>query len=147
MKKIVALAFALLLLSCSIDQGLGTMDSYISGRVIFLNPEQKPDYVEAVRIVAVINMPPQNLGDVVIANTSVNLSREEPTYSIPAPLASYEVIAAVWKEKGKAWNYANILGFYGFDPINYIFDYKKVEVTRTHPVAENIDIYCDWSLL
>ncbi len=147
MKKKWLLAFSLLIMSCAIDQGLGTMDSYITGRVIFLNPEQKPDYVEAVRMVAIINMPPQNLGDVIIANTSVNLSREEPTYSIPAPYAAYRMIAAIWKEKGKAWDYTNILGFYGFDPVTYTIEDKVVDVTKEHPIAENIDIYCDWSLL
>jgi hypothetical protein len=147
MKKLLTLVLLLLTMSCSIDHGLGTLDSRITGKVVFLNRDKMPSYVEAVRIVAVVHMPPQNLGDVVITNTSVNLSKEEPTYYIPAPIASYEVIAAIWKEKGKAWNYANILGFYGFDPVNYIFDYKKVELTKGQPVAPDIDIYCDWSFL
>jgi hypothetical protein len=147
MKKILYLLPLLALFSCSIDHGLGTLDSQISGKVIFLNTDQMPSYIESVRVVAVVNMPPQNLGDVVITNTSVNLSKTEPTYYIPAPIASYDLVAAIYKEKGKAWNYANILGFYGFDPVNFLYDYKKVVLTRSAPIARDIDIYCDWSLL
>ena len=147
MKKNLLWLIALVAMSCSIDHGLGTMNSRITGKVIFLNLEQRPSYVEAVRIVAVDNLPPQSLGDVVITNTSVNLAASEPSYYIPAPIADYELVAAVWKEKGKAWNYSNILGFYGFDPVNYLYEYKKVQLTKAQPVAQGIDIYCDWSLL
>jgi hypothetical protein len=147
MKKFFFLLPLLGVLSCTIDHGLGTLDSQISGKVVFLNPEQMPPYIESVRVVAVVNMPPQNLGDVVITNSSVNLSKAEPTYYIPAPIASYDLVAAVYKEKGKAWNYANILGFYGFDPVNFIYDYKKVVLTKSEPMVRDINIYCDWSLL
>ncbi len=147
MKKILLMAALLGMLSCTVDHGLGTLDSQISGKVIFINPEQMPSYIESVRVVAVVNMPPQNLGDVVITNTSVNLSKAEPTYYIPAPVASYDLVAAVYKEKGKAWNYANILGFYGFDPVNFMYDYKKVILTASEPIAHDVNIYCDWSLL
>lgn len=126
---------------------MGVMKSRISGKIIFLNPDKKPDYVESVRVVAAVKFPFTSLSDVVFMNTSVNLSMEEPEYEIPAPLATYRVVAAVWKEKGKAWNYANLLGFYGFNPVAGEFEYKEVELTDSHPVAENIDIYCDWSLL
>lgn len=132
---------------CEIDHGLGTLDSGIFGKVIFINQEKRPDYVEAVRIVAVVNLPPKSLGDVVITNSSVNLSRNESEYGIPAPLASYEMVAAVWKKKGAAWDYANILSFYGYDPINVKFEYKPVVLTEKKPQAEGIDIYCDWTFV
>ena len=132
---------------CNTDHGLGTLDSKITGDIIFLNMEKKPDYIEAVRIVAAVKLPPENLGDVVFTNTSINLASNQSEYDIPAPIASYELVAAVWKEKGKAWNYANILGFYGFDPVNLQFEYKKVVLSNNHPVAQHIDIICDWSLL
>jgi len=132
---------------CKIDQGLGTLDSKITGTLYFLNRDKKPDYVEAVRVVAAVKLPPENLGDVVFTNTSIDLSKDEVMYEIPTPITSYEMVAAIWKEKGKSWNYANILGFYGYDPINYKFNYEKVILTKEHPVAKGIDIYCDWSLL
>jgi len=148
MKKAVVIIFLLsLFLACEIDHGLGTLDSRITGRVIFLNKDQKPDYVESVRIVAAVNLPPQSLGDVVFTNTSVNLSKDEPDYYVPAPLATYQLVAAVWKEKGQAWNYSKILGFYGFDPVTFKNDSVRVILTKTQPVAKDIDIYCDWSLL
>ncbi len=148
MRKALALIFILFLFTaCEIDHGLGTLDSRITGRVIFLNRDKRPDYVESVRIVAAVNLPPQSLGDVVFTNTSVNLSKDNPEYYVPAPPATYQLVAAVWKEKGQAWNYSKILGFYGFDPVNFTFDSVKVVLTKEQPVAQNIDIYCDWSLL
>ena len=138
---------ALVLVSCGIDHGLGPMESRITGRIIFLNPDKKPNYVESVRVVAAVRIPPENLGDVVFTNTSVNLSKPEPDYYVPAPLATYELVVAVYKKKGAAWDYSKWLGFYGFDPVNYTVEYKKVALTKEQPVAKNINIYCDWSLL
>ena len=148
MKKALLIILIIpLMTACEIDHGLGTLDSRITGKVIFLNKDKKPDYVESVRIVAAVNLPPESLGDVVFTNTSVNLSKDEPDYYVPAPLATYQLVAAIWKEKGKAWNYSKILGFYGFDPVNFTFDSVKVVLTKSQPIAKDIDIYCDWSLL
>lgn len=133
------------LFGCEIDHGLGIMESKISGDVIFLNPEKKPDYVESVRVVAAVKFPFTSLSDVVFMNTSINLSKEKSAYEIPAPLSTYQIVAAVWKEKGKAWNYANLLGIYGFNPLSGQFEFKKVALTKSNPVAQGIDIYCDWS--
>ncbi len=151
MKSIVKTCLLLLLVlffaGCRLDHGLGTLDSKISGKILFLNPQKQPAYVEAVRVVAAVNLPPQNLGDVVFTNSSINLSKEQPEYEIPAPITTYQMVAAIYKKKGEAWNYANILGFYGYDPINYKFEYKPVVLSKEHPIASGIDIYCDWSLL
>jgi hypothetical protein len=141
---IVMLCF-LLLSACEIDHGLGTIDSRIAGRIIFLNTDSKPEWVDAVRVAAVVHFPPQNLGDLIFTNTSINLSSESPSYQLPAPLARYEVVVAIYREKGKDWNYTNILGIYGFDPINNTYDILPVLLDKAHPVAEQIDIYCDWA--
>ncbi len=133
------------LISCDSPLGLSTLDSEIQGKVIFINPELKPDYVEAVRIVAAVQIPPQSLGDVIFTYSGVDLASERSDYRIPAPPAEYQLVAAVWKQKGKAWNYANILGFYGFDPVTYDFEYIPVHV-RENTLSQNIDIYCDWTL-
>jgi len=146
-KTVVLLIIFAFFTACEIDHGLGTMDSRITGVVVFLNKDKRPDYVESIRIVAAVNFPPESLGDVVFTNKSVNLSKDEPEYYVSAPLAAYRLVAAVWKEKGRNWDYSKILGFYGFDPITFTFDSVKVELTKAHPVAENINIYCDWSLL
>jgi hypothetical protein len=142
-----SLLFLLLFFSCDIDHGLGTLDSGINGQIIFINPDKKPDFIDAVRVIAAVKIPPQTLGDVVFTNTSVNLSQQQSAFHIAAPLASYEMVAAVWKEKGKAWNYANILGFYGFDPIHYQVEFLQVKLSKSQPVADDINIYCDWSLI
>lgn len=137
---LLALGFA-----CEIDHGLGLIESGISGRVIFLHPEQKPARIDAVRVVAVVNFPPQSLGDLVFTNTSINLSQPAPTYRVPAPLAHYVLVGAIYREKGKEWDYAKILGFYGSNPDSNLYDIKPVTLSKAQPVAGNIDIYCDWA--
>ena len=150
-KKIVLLLLALVaalpLADCEIDHGLGLMESRITGKIIFLNHDQRPDFVESVRVVAAVKFPFTSLSDVVFTNRSIDLSKPQTEYDLPAPLASYQVVAAVWKEKGKAWNYGNLLGVYGFNPAQGEFEFKKVILTKEQPVAEGIDIYCDWNLV
>ncbi|NOY58741.1 MAG: hypothetical protein GXO75_07390 [Calditrichaeota bacterium] len=150
-KKYPGFIFLIVVLSflpgCKIDHGLDIMKSKITGDVIFLNPDKRPDYVESVRIVAAVKFPFTSLSDVVFMNTSINLSKEKSAYEIPAPISTYQVVAAVWKEKGQAWNYTNLLGIYGFNPLSGQFEFKKVILTKNDPVARGIDIYCDWSTL
>ncbi|HOT97297.1 MAG TPA: hypothetical protein PLG50_06990 [bacterium] len=131
--------------ACEIDHGLGLIESGISGRVIFLHPEKKPARVDAVRVVAVVNFPPQSLGDLVFTNTSINLSQLTPSYRLPAPLARYVLVGAIYREKGKEWDYAKILGFYGSNPDSNLYDIRPVTLSKAHPVAAGIDIYCDWA--
>lgn len=139
------LTVLLLATTCDFDTGLGLMESEISGDVIFINSNAKADYVDAVRVVAVVNFPPEGLGDVIFSN-SVDISKNRAYYSIPAPIAEYTAIGAIWKRKGREWNYSNILGLYGMDWANP-FDVKMepVKLTKQNPVADSIDIQADWS--
>jgi hypothetical protein len=147
-KSLISILVLLFLFTaCEIDHGLGTIDSQISGKVIFLHPEQKPERIDAVRVVAVVNFPPEGLGDLVFTNTSINLSQTAPGYHVPAPLATYVMVGAIYREKGKEWDYGKILGFYGSNPDSNIYAIKPVTLTEAHPIAENIDIYCDWSTI
>jgi len=145
---IAAIPAAILWLGgCDIDHGLGTLDSMITGEIVFLNPEQQPEKVESVRVVAAVRVPPESLGDVVFTNSSVNLSRDRSYYEIPAPLADYQLVAAIWKEKGKSWDYSNILSFYGFDPVNFTVENRPITLSKSQPVAQHIDILVDWRLV
>ncbi len=139
--------FALVLLTltsaCEIDHGLGLIESEIRGRVIFTNPGAQPEKIDAARVVAVVNFPPQGLGDLVITNTSLNLSQETPGFRLPAPLARYQVIAAIYREKGKDWDYSNILGIYGLDEAHG-WEIQSVVLDKAHPIAQDIEIFCTW---
>lgn len=145
--RLLAPGFLLLLMACEIDHGLGTLESQITGHVIFRNRDLKPERIDAVRVVAVIHFPPQSLGDLVFTNTSINLSQERPAYYLPAPLARYSVVGAVYREKGKEWDYSKILGFYGTNPDSNIYAIAPVTLSKAHPVARDIDIYCDWAMV
>lgn len=145
--RFIAPGLLLLLMACEIDHGLGTLESQITGHVIFRNRDLRPERIDAVRVVAVIRFPPQGLGDLVFTNTSINLSQERPAYYLPAPLARYSVVGAVYREKGKDWDYSKILGFYGTNPDSNIYAIAPVTLSKSRPVARDIDIYCDWALV
>ncbi|MBN1997669.1 hypothetical protein JW935_08965 [candidate division KSB1 bacterium] len=146
MKKILLIAL-LFVSGCEIDHGLGPLKSRITGKISFVNENFKPDNIDALRPIAVTKWDPENfsLSDIVIANTSVNMSKENPDYYIPAPLGSYELVAIVYRKKGQGWNYTQILGFYGFDPVTYTGESKIVTLSKTKPIAGEIDIVCDWT--
>ena len=132
---------------CDIDHGLGVSDSRIRGHIILPDMSQRPDYFEAVRVVALtktLDAEEITLNDVVFSNSSVDLNAELPAYDLPAPLSRYEFIGAVWKERDKNWDYTKIFGFYGFDPDSFQFNMQPVVLTKQQPIAENIDIVCDW---
>ena len=131
--------------ACEIDHGLGIIESRITGKVIYLHPELKPARVDAVRVVAVVNFPPQGLGDLVITNKSISLSDPAPDYHLPAPLSHYVLVGAIYREKGKEWDYGNILGLYGVNPDSGRFTPRSVTLTKETPVVENVDIFCDWA--
>ncbi len=142
-----ALLFVMMVFTIRCDHGLGLLESRITGHLYYLNVDKRPDYVESVRVVALVQVPPQSLGDVVYTARGVGFRSQEATYELPAPLTTYVMVAAIWRQKGKDWDYGNILGIYGFDPINYTFEITPVTLDKAHPVAEGIDIYCDWGLI
>jgi len=138
---------------CEIDHGLGLMKSEIRGRVILPDMSKRPDYVESVRVIATtknlqdLQDGELTLSDVLFTNTAIDLGKEKPVYDLSAPLGTYKLIAAVWKKRGKPWDYTRFFGFYGFDPETFKFDFSPVVLTEEQPVAKNIDIYCDWSFV
>ncbi|MDZ7372134.1 MAG: hypothetical protein ONB12_13315 [candidate division KSB1 bacterium] len=142
--------FILFFSSCEIDHGLGVSKSRIRGHVILPDMSLRPDYFEAVRIIALtktLDAENISLNDAVFSNTSVDLSQSRPAYDLPAPLSKYEFVGAVWKKRGEPWDYTRIFGFYGFDPDSFKFEHKTIYLTKDQPVAENIDIVCDWILV
>ncbi len=140
----------LFLTQCEIDHGLGVSTSRIRGHVVLPDMSLRPDYFESVRIVALtktLDAEDISLSDVVISNSSVDLSDPRPAYDLPAPLSKYEFVGAVWKKKDEAWDYTRIFGFYGFDPDSFKFTVEPIYLTKEHPIAEGIDIVCDWILV
>ena len=89
---------------CEIDHGLGISTSRIRGHVILPDMSLRPDYFEAVRVIALtktLDATDITLNDAVFSNFSVDLENPTPTYDLPAPLSKYEFIGAVWKHREK----------------------------------------------
>jgi len=142
--------FFILTTHCEIDHGLGISKSRIRGHVILPDMSQRPEYFEAVRVIALtkkLDAEDISLNDAVIANYSVDLSVERSPYDLPAPISKYEFIGAVWKHREKGWDYTKIFGFYGFDPDSFKFNAEPVYLTKEQPIVYGIDIVCDWVLV
>ena len=134
----------------SCDTGLGLITTKITGDVIFYNQDKKPDYVESVWVVAAEKSLFENpsLSDIIVSDRPVNLSKDTSMYEIFVPTGTYIVVAAIWKEKGKDWNYQKMLGIYGFDPINFAYyDENPIQITEKNKVASGYDIICDWGFI
>lgn len=143
-------ALALFLLQCEIDHGLGVSSSRIRGHLILPDMSRRPDYFESVRVIALtktLDAEDISLNDVVISNSSVDLSDPYPAFDLPAPLSKYEFIGAVWKKKNEGWDYTRIFGFYGFDPDSFKFTQEPIYLTKDNPIVDDIDIVCDWILV
>jgi len=143
-------ALALFVFQCDIDHGLGVSTSRIRGHLILPDMAQRPDYFESVRVIALtktLDAKDISLNDVVISNTSVDLSDPSPAFDLPAPLSKYEFVGAIWKKRDEAWDYTRLFGFYGFDPDSFKFTREPIYLTKDNPIVDDIDIVCDWILV
>ncbi len=134
-------------ISCDVDHGLGVSQSRIQGRLILPDMSQRPDYFQAVRIVALtktLDAEDVSLNDAVFSNKSVDLGVPNPTFDLPAPISKYEFVGAVWKHRDKSWDYTKIFGFYGFDPDSFKYNVQPIVLTKGQPVVDDIEIVCDW---
>lgn len=153
MQKLFFIIGLVFLFSCELDHGLGLIKTKITGHVILPDLADRPEHLESVRIIATtkniadLQQGELTLSDVVFSNSPVNLSQQTPYYELSAPAGEYKLIAAVWKKRDQAWDYTRFLGFYGFNPDEFTFDFEPVVLTKSDPKAENIDIYCDWSFV
>ena len=145
-----AILSAVLLSTVSCDTGLGLITTKIAGKVIFIHPENRPNSVESVWVIAAEKSLFENpsLSDVVISDRPVNLFSDSSAYEVFVPHGSYVIVAAIWKEKGKDWNYLNILGIYGFDPTTFTYyDTNPIAINQNRPVATDYNIICDWGFI
>lgn len=138
----------MIIFSC--DTGLGLIETRITGNVIFMNSDKKPDKVESVWVVAASKSLFENftLNDIIISDRPVNLSKDTSKFDVFVPVGTYSIIAAIWKEKNKDWNYLNILGLYGYNPkTGMVDDPNPTVISQDQKVASNRNIICDWGFL
>lgn len=141
------LAFACLLpllTACELDHGLGLLESRITGSVIYLGSERRPDNIDEVRVVAVANFPPTGIADVYFSD-ALPFDRDTADYQILLPLGDYPAVGVLWKPRGQDWSFTSLLGFYGFQP-PATASLQPVRLTPQQPVAADIDIFALWDL-
>ncbi len=148
LKAMVLAVVLLVVVSC--DTGLGLITTSITGEVIFIHPEDRPEFVESVWVIAAEKslFEKPSMSDVVISDRPVNLTVDSSAFEVFVPKGNYVIVAAIWKEKGKDWNYLNILGIYGFDPTTFTYyDTSAIIINQNHQVAAGYNILCDWGFI
>lgn len=140
----IALSFVILasLSSCSIDHGIGEIKSRITGRVVFVDSQNRPAYADQARVVAVYQFPPAGLGDVLYSNT-LPAGRDTSQFEILAQKGTYAALGVLWRRVGEGWSFSNLLGLYTAP--NELAP-RPVTVSDENPVADSIDIYATWTL-
>lgn len=133
-----------LLTACEFDQGLGVLKSRITGQVVYLNEDSRPDNIDEVRVVAVANFPPSGLSDVFFSE-AIPFEQDTARYEILLPFGEYPAVGVLWKPRGKDWSFTSLLGFYGFEPPASA-SLLPVNLTRDQPIAVNIDLFALWDL-
>lgn len=137
-----AVAVPLFLWSCSVDHGIEEIKTKITGRVIFVDSQNRPAYADQARVVAVYQFPPTGLGDVLYSNT-LPAGRDTSKFEILAQKGTYAALGVLWRRVGEGWSFSNLLGLYTAPSE---LAPKPVTVSDENPVAANIDIYGTWAL-
>jgi len=138
---------------CHYDHGIDPIITRVSGNVIFMgkfpDPKTTPVRVREVRVALVKRFPPENLvTDLVYSDEllfSKDTSRTEPDtihYELSVEAGTYAAAGVLWRESGKPWDIANIIGIYT-DPNELT---PKPIVVKPDSIVDGIDIIADWSL-
>ncbi|MBN2010441.1 hypothetical protein JW960_13930, partial [candidate division KSB1 bacterium] len=134
----------LIALSCEIDHGLYPIDYQIKGNIVFFKGEP-PANTDRIEVFALKEFPPEDPQNFLYLGQSgaLNYSKGDTIpYSISVSPTSYELIGVLWREKGKDWALTGIMGIYTGDAFSLLP--QPVEVSKEHPVAENVNFYANW---
>jgi hypothetical protein len=129
--------------ACEFDQGLGPLQTKISGQLVYYASELRPSNIGEVRIAALLNFPPSGLGDIFFSDP-LEFYKDTVEYELYLPEGEYPAIVVLWKPEGESWSFNSLLGLYGFEPPNQ-FEMRPISVTKEVPVADNINLFALWS--
>ncbi len=129
--------------SCDADQGLGPLESKITGQIAFLSPELRPANVGEVRLAALLQFPPTGLGDIFFSEP-LEFRQDTLDYELAIPPDDYISLVLLWRRKGENWSFNSLLGVYGFEP-PFLFELKPVSLETSTTVVEDVDLTALWN--
>lgn len=136
-----------LIIRCEIDHGLYPIRYVIKGKVIFFKGSP-PSNTDRVEVFALKEFPPKNPQNFLYLGQSgaLNLAAgNEVNYEIQVSPTTYQLVAVLWKEKGRDWSLTGLLGFYTGGLTTILPD--SVTVSRDQPVADSVDIFANWEVV
>ncbi len=136
----VLLLFYFSLWSCSTDTGLEPLQSGFQGRIFFAN--DWPVATDEVVVVAAKKFPPTDINDIILGEP-LPLFQDTVEYAIYSPPITFRAIGVIWKEKNRAWDVTNVIGYYfeGDDRFNP----AVLTIQHRDQMIESIDINADLS--
>lgn len=152
MNKIIYLVICcsiliMIIFSCNIDHGLTPKDYMIKGNVIFFKGEA-PENTDRVEVFALKEFPPEDPQNFLYLGRSGALdyqNRDTVSYEIHVSPTSYQLIGAVWKEKGENWNLTGLIGLYTGNTFSFLPD--SVVVTDDNAIIDSVDFYANWQIV
>ncbi len=142
-KSLISLVLAFLTGACNLDQGLGPLETQISGKITFFATNLRPDNVGEVRVAALLNFPPSGLGDVVFSEP-IDFLGDTISYDLFLPKGEYPAVVLLWKPRGENWSFNSLLGVYGFAP-PLEFNLLPVSINEETPVITEVDMLALWN--
>jgi hypothetical protein len=133
----------LFLFGCEFDQGLGPLNSKISGQLVYFGSEFKPANIGEVRVAALLNFPPSGLNDIIFSDP-LEFNSDTVDYELYLPVGEYRAIVVLWKASGENWSFNSLLGLYGFAPPDQ-FELRGLSITKENPILENVNLFALWS--
>lgn len=134
---------AVSLSTCDLDQGLGPLESKISGTITKFPLGDPPATVDEVRVAALLNFPPSGLGDVFFSDP-LPFDNYPFDYELFIPKGDYPAVVLLWKPKGETWSFNSLLSVYGFVPPLRL-DLLPVNLTEENPVKDDVDLIALWN--
>lgn len=136
-----------LIVGCEIDHGLYPIRYVIKGKVIFFKGSP-PANTDRVEVFALKEFPPKDPQNLLYLGQSgaLNLAAgNEVNYEIQVSPTTYQLVAVLWKEKGRDWSLTGLLGFYTGGLTTILPD--SVMVSKEQPVADSVDIFANWEVV
>ncbi|MBN2012438.1 hypothetical protein JW960_24125 [candidate division KSB1 bacterium] len=149
--RIFAIAFVIIIsfivLRCNIDKGLDIIP-WIEGRLI-IDSIDRVDEGQTGDVVVVVapDFPPKKWTDI-IKTPPLEFDRTVRTdtisYKVPLNYGTYDVVAVLWKPKGKEWSFETISNILGVYIAPNVFRPKSVTIHPGDTFVPNVNIYSDF---
>ncbi len=138
---------SILFYHCEMDKGLDIIP-WIEGKIVIDSIDRVEEgQTGDVVVVVAPDFPPKKWTDIIKTpplNFDRNVRKDTISYKVPLNYGTYEVVAVLWKPKGKEWSFETISNILGVYTAPNIFRPKTVTIKPGDVYTPNINMYADF---